>query len=620
MRFPVFFLTWTAMLLAVFQVRQAEAEPIRPSSFSLGQSGLPGVNGAFSSLSLKPGEFVLGASGTGHGQPDILSWKPGPRTAATNPSQGVFLASQGILAIGLGSGLDGALGLPYYYESTWGGDVPVYQGGGIGDLRLSLKAALPWRASRATFSILATGTVPIASGEGRYPRELIHQPPGGSFPSQTAWPFGTVDPRIGMGLGSTLSFAGPLGPVLVHLNLQGEKPLSMNEADLLGLLRANLAVEAPLAGWIEGQASLQRDLLVADLLDRSRDVGQATQLSMGLTVHPTPWMNWSLGGRFAPAVLNLPVRFTQGAEAWEYRPHAPAEAYLGVSLQGFPLRWDRDGDGFPDSRDRCPYRAEDKDGYEDEDGCPDLDNDRDGFVDSLDNCPMAREDRDGFKDWDGCPDEDNDADGVEDGRDACSNDAEDKDGNEDVDGCPDLDDDRDGVPDASDRCPRAAETRNGFEDADGCPEADSDGDGRPDKADRCPQEAEIVNFFEDADGCPDEKPAPVQNGILAGVAFMTGNAELQPSSFPALDSLARLMTFYPGTDIEIRAHVDDQAGSGAQALSQDRARAVTQYLTSKGVEPRRLRPAGYGSSQPVDNNRTAKGRQANRRVEVRRLN
>jgi len=65
---------------------------------------------------------------------------------------------------------------------------------------------------------------------------------------------------------------------------------------------------------------------------------------------------------------------------------------------------DLDRDGIADGRDRCRLRAEDPDGFEDTDGCPDLDNDRDGVLDSEDECPDQAEDRDGYHDLDGCPD------------------------------------------------------------------------------------------------------------------------------------------------------------------------------------------------------------------------
>jgi hypothetical protein len=65
---------------------------------------------------------------------------------------------------------------------------------------------------------------------------------------------------------------------------------------------------------------------------------------------------------------------------------------------------DQDGDGLPDAGDRCPAAPEDRDGFEDGDGCPDPDNDQDGLSDVDDLCPADTEDRDGFQDEDGCPD------------------------------------------------------------------------------------------------------------------------------------------------------------------------------------------------------------------------
>jgi outer membrane protein OmpA-like peptidoglycan-associated protein len=84
---------------------------------------------------------------------------------------------------------------------------------------------------------------------------------------------------------------------------------------------------------------------------------------------------------------------------------------------------DRDKDGIADAVDRCPTEAEDKDGFEDADGCPDPDNDKDGIADAVDRCPTGAEDKDGFEDADGCPDPDNDKDGVTDAVDRCPTEA-----------------------------------------------------------------------------------------------------------------------------------------------------------------------------------------------------
>lgn len=142
----------------------------------------------------------------------------------------------------------------------------------------------------------------------------------------------------------------------------------------------------------------------------------------------------------------------------------------GVQFDARKVNRDQDQDGILDKDDKCPDEPEDRDGFEDSDGCPDADDDADGIPDVADKCPRAAEDKDGFEDTDGCPDPDNDHDGVPDAADKCPNVAEDVDGFDDADGCPDPDNDKDGIPDVDDLCPSAPETVNGFEDGDGCPD------------------------------------------------------------------------------------------------------------------------------------------------------
>ena len=70
-----------------------------------------------------------------------------------------------------------------------------------------------------------------------------------------------------------------------------------------------------------------------------------------------------------------------------------------------PQTRDRDGDGILDSYDKCPDEPEDKDGFADDDGCPEPDNDHDGIADARDKCPNEPEDKNGYEDDDGCPDQ-----------------------------------------------------------------------------------------------------------------------------------------------------------------------------------------------------------------------
>jgi outer membrane protein OmpA-like peptidoglycan-associated protein len=283
---------------------------------------------------------------------------------------------------------------------------------------------------------------------------------------------------------------------------------------------------------------------------------------------------------------------------------------------------DRDHDGVPDKADACPDQPEDRDGFKDDDGCPDPDNDGDGILDKDDKCPDLAEDMDGFEDQDGCPDLDNDQDGIPDKVDRCPNEPEDFDGDADTDGCPDLvkDSDKDGIPDDVDRCPLQAEDIDGFQDDDGCPDLDNDLDGIPDVSDKCPNAPETFNGIDDEDGCPDEKPIERQF-VLKGVNFESGSAVLTPDSHRVLDEVVRSLMAYPEIKVEIQGYTDNVGkASFNQGLSERRAEAVKQYLVNAGIDPARLTAKGFGEENPAATNATPEGRAQNRRIEFRRLN
>jgi OOP family OmpA-OmpF porin len=263
----------------------------------------------------------------------------------------------------------------------------------------------------------------------------------------------------------------------------------------------------------------------------------------------------------------------------------------------------------------------------------DDDPDHDGIKGTADKCPNDPEDKDGFQDADGCPDPDNDNDGVLDKDDKCPNDPEDKDGFQDADGCPDPDNDKDGIPDKDDKCPNDPEDKDGFQDADGCPDPDNDGDGVPDAQDKCPDKPETKNGFEDADGCPDEIPQKLKQftGVVQGINFKVGDATLLPSSNSTLDKAVAVLKEYPQLKMEIQGHTDDQvlkAKAGAkfqdnQALSQGRAETVMAYFVAKGIDASRLTAKGYADTVPVESPTGLTGgklntaRAKNRRVEFK---
>src|SRR5439155_5187148 len=258
------------------------------------------------------------------------------------------------------------------------------------------------------------------------------------------------------------------------------------------------------------------------------------------------------------------------------------------------------------------------------DGCPDPDNDKDGIDDLHDACPNDPEDHKPPKPDDGCPvnKTDTDGDGIMDSVDKCPTEPEDKDGFQDDDGCPDPDNDNDGIPDAFDNCPNEPEDIDQFEDEDGCPDPDNDHDGIPDKDDKCPNEPETINGYQDEDGCPDKGPpskVKIENGqivILEKIFFDTDKAKIKPKSYGLLDQVAQVIKGHPEFKIRIEGHTDSQ-GSDAHntKLSQERADSVRTYLIKKAIAPERLMSVGYGPSQPIADNKTKAGREANRRVE-----
>jgi outer membrane protein OmpA-like peptidoglycan-associated protein len=295
-------------------------------------------------------------------------------------------------------------------------------------------------------------------------------------------------------------------------------------------------------------------------------------------------------------------------------------AMIGIVFE--PNIGDRDGDGIKDDIDKCPDDPEDKDGFADEDGCPEPDNDRDGIPDVDDNCPDIPEDQDGIEDEDGCPEGDKgdrDGDRIPDDLDKCPDEPEDEDGFQDEDGCPDPDNDGDRILDVDDLCPNDREDPDGFEDQDGCPDNDNDKDRITDKDDKCPLEPETYNGRDDEDGCPDRGRVTVTETsieIIEVIYFDINKDTIKSVSFPILDEVAATMQGNPSIQlIEVQGHTDDQGDDAYNLdLSDRRAKSVVKYLVDKGVDPKRLTAHGYGETQPLDRRRNAAARDKNRRV------
>jgi OOP family OmpA-OmpF porin len=142
------------------------------------------------------------------------------------------------------------------------------------------------------------------------------------------------------------------------------------------------------------------------------------------------------------------------------------------------------------------------------------------------------------------------------------------------------------------------------------PNPDLDGDGVPNERDKCPNTR--PGAVVDLDGC--EVEAVIE---LEGVYFDFDKATIKPEGKVVLNEAAALLQKHERVVVEVAGHTDS-VGTDAynQGLSERRANAVRDYLTSKGVKASRLTARGYGESRPVASNDTKEGRAENRRVEL----
>jgi outer membrane protein OmpA-like peptidoglycan-associated protein len=358
-----------------------------------------------------------------------------------------------------------------------------------------------------------------------------------------------------------------------------------------------------------GGARLRKDVSVSNL-----DLGHELAYGVGARLHVAKPF-WLHAEAYGSTFLNEPFA----------REHSPAEALFGAKLDidGWGIGAAA-GPGLLRGYGSPDYRVIGMLGYAEPRRTvpPRVDTDRDGLYDDVDKCPREPEDRDGFKDEDGCPDPDNDGDGILDVSDGCRNKPEDADQFEDADGCPDPDNDADGILDADDRCPLQPEDSDGFEDEDGCPDPDNDKDGVLDVDDRCPIEPEDFDGWEDSDGCPEEASGLVKLTcekieIKDSVYFDSGSDHIQERSFTLLNQVAGVLQ--AATQIKrlrVEGHTDDRGKDAYNLeLSQRRAAAVMKYLVERGVADTRLTSEGYGETRPIADNKTAAGRSQNRRVE-----
>lgn len=156
---------------------------------------------------------------------------------------------------------------------------------------------------------------------------------------------------------------------------------------------------------------------------------------------------------------------------------------------------------------------------------------------------------------------------------------------------------------------------------------DSDGDGVADKLDKCPNTP--AGTVVDGSGCPLKVPAPkvtervivteadrkVVKDAISNLEFDLGKATIRAKSYATLNKVAALLV-EKNFSLKLAGHTDITGSRELNLrLSKERAESVKAYLVSQGANASRIEATGYGPDQPIASNKTAEGRQQNRRVE-----
>ncbi|MNK09388.1 Outer membrane porin F precursor [compost metagenome] len=157
---------------------------------------------------------------------------------------------------------------------------------------------------------------------------------------------------------------------------------------------------------------------------------------------------------------------------------------------------------------------------------------------------------------------------------------------------------------------------------------DEDNDGVANKFDKCPgtKSGTVV----DGSGCPikvqreiiketkvvvTEADRKVVDEAIKNLEFDLGKSTIRPTSYATLNKVAELLVA-KNFSLKLAGHTDNTGSMALNLrLSKDRAEAIKAYLVSQGANASRIEATGYGPNQPIASNKTAEGRQKNRRVE-----
>ncbi len=105
--------------------------------------------------------------------------------------------------------------------------------------------------------------------------------------------------------------------------------------------------------------------------------------------------------------------------------------------------------------------------------------------------------------------------------------------------------------------------------------------------------------------------------LKSDILFDTGKSDLKPAAIASIKEMATIMKKYPENVLTVKGHTDDVGSDALNAtLSENRANAVRSVLIANGIPSTTVSTVGLGESQPVADNKSAAGRQQNRRVEI----
>ncbi|ATP56633.1 flagellar motor protein MotB [Pedobacter ginsengisoli] len=157
---------------------------------------------------------------------------------------------------------------------------------------------------------------------------------------------------------------------------------------------------------------------------------------------------------------------------------------------------------------------------------------------------------------------------------------------------------------------------------------DDDGDGVANKFDKCA--GTPANTVVDGAGCPikvqreviketkvvvTEADRKVVDEAIKNLEFDLGKSTIRSTSYATLNKVAELL-IQKNFSLKLAGHTDNTGSMALNLrLSKDRAESIKTYLVSQGANASRIEATGYGPNQPIASNKTAEGRQKNRRVE-----